>query len=156
MWSSWERQTNGKEWILTGKWRFFASTGGKSYSFDWQLYGVFRQFLGNFHGRWMDIQEWFSFSYRLNETFFICFVCGPWTSAKKRTKWRTKGTKGSLNEQRHRLSTSNERNFLKILRYAFDNNNKWKRTLRPFVLAESWSASCLLRVVRVSLNKNHK
>lgn len=47
--------------------------------------GVFRQFLGNFHGRWMDIQECFSFSYRLNETFFICFVCGPWTSAKKRT-----------------------------------------------------------------------
>lgn len=92
----------------------------------------------------------------IDSTFFICFVCGPWTSAKKRTKWRTKGTKGSLNEQRHRLSTSNERNFLKILRYAFDNNNKWKRTLRPFVLAESWSASCLLRVVRVSLNKNHK
>ena len=46
----------------------------------------FANFAGKVHGRWMNNQECFSFSYRLNETFFICFVCGPWTSAKKRTK----------------------------------------------------------------------
>lgn len=87
-------------------------------------------------------------------SLFVLFVVRGRVQKSAQSEGR-KGRKGvSMNNDT--IMTSNERNFLKILRYAFDNNNKWKRTLRPFVLAESWSASCLLRVVRVSLNKNHK
>ena len=129
VWSLRVRKKKWKRVKLEDKWRFFLSTEvNVTFLIDSPM--VF--FAGiSIGGGWI-IRNVFLLVSDLTQRSLVSFFSSE-TSSKKPLRWGRKGS--NLNDERDPKTEENYRSNAK--KWTFDNNNKWKRRFRLFVLAES-------------------